>query len=362
VVTESEPNDSSITATHFVPGEALVGAFNNINDFDYYGFDAVQGTTYVFWSSGRHDQQLIRRRTRCACSAPTACTRLAFSGDRNHSPANDGFIVWTCPETGTYYVRIVIVGTALGSYRIRTSVDPPGGQYERARDQRDAFVASSSDGATWSSPSLVHPSESPWFDNWLPEVAVAAPGSLYALWFDFADSPPGTSGSLSSTYMARSDDGGTTWSSLGPVSDRMADWTNSNSQLIPNQGDYLGLVASASTIVPVWADTRRFTPDVITAPFPLNQLQITSPAKASIRRRSCSTGPRAARPPRARTSIAPSPDSRTASSAPRRSMASATATTTRASPPARSTATHSASISARASRSSASARSSCPAR
>ena len=260
---EVENNDSTVRAQDFTPGQTIIGSFGNGADFDWYRFDAVRGTSYVFWC----DRFPTRYTLRIICS--DGVTRLAFSGNRSQ-----GFIVWTCPATGSYYMRMVIIEGALGAYRVRTSIDTPGGPAQRARDQRDVFVASSDDGSAWSTPVLVHPDEPIGYDDWLPEVAVGGPGSLYTLWYDWADSPPASCGGQSQAYMARSDDGGATWASLGPVSDQFGDWTNSHSDIVPNQGDYLALFANQTAIYPCWADPRIGTPDVYTSPITLDALQV----------------------------------------------------------------------------------------
>ncbi len=266
---EVEDNDSASVAQPFTPGETIKGDWNNLNDFDYYRFEATQGTSYIFWSDH------VAPRYRMRVLGTDGVTRLAFSGDPDHFPASEGLIVWTCPVSGRYYLRMVTEGFQTGSYRVRTAIDIPGGDSQRARDQRDVFVASSGDGLTWNTPpSLVHPEESPFFDNWLPEVVVAGSSSVYTVWFDWSDSPIAFTGGQSSIYMARSDDGGGSWSALGPVSDQIGDWTAAHWNVVPNQGDYIGLVATPTTILPVWADPRGSTPDIWTAPFALNALQI----------------------------------------------------------------------------------------
>src|SRR5262249_19574558 len=160
-----------------------------------------------------------------------------FTGDRFNSPPNQGFIAWTCPATGTYYLRMAIVGSTPGYYRIDTGVDSPGGAGQRARDHRDTFVGWSTNGSAWSTPAMLSAAEPGLYDDWLPEVGVAGDGTVYALWYDFSDAPPSAAGGYSQSYMARSTDGGVTWASLGPVSDRFNNWTTINSNIIPNQGD-----------------------------------------------------------------------------------------------------------------------------
>ncbi len=285
VVTETESasgttgtDDTPATAVPFTVGNAVRGSFNfqrdpnppnPYSDLDYYQFNAVRGTTYLFYADEVETQYTLR------IFGTDGQTRLAFAGDRFSAVASPGLIVWTCPKSGTYYMRLAIYGNAPSYYRVDTGVDIPGGPAQRARDHRDVFVATSKDGGTiWSSPAMLSAPEPPWFDDWLPEVAVAGNGSVYALWYDFADSPAASDGGQSQTYMARSDDAGATWASLGPVSGAFVNWTFTNSNIIPNQGDYTALFANATTVVPCWTDGRIGTPDIWAAPFAIASIQV----------------------------------------------------------------------------------------
>ena len=167
VLNEAEPNDSLSNAQPFMPGTAIRGRFNTPTDFDYYRFSATQGTSYIFWANELPTRYTMR------IFGTDGVTRLAFSGDRNNSPPNQGFIVWTCPVSGTYYMRMAIFGSTLGDYRIDTGIDAPGGTNQRARDQRDVFVASSPNGTAWSLPMMLSSPEPGLFDDWLPEITVA---------------------------------------------------------------------------------------------------------------------------------------------------------------------------------------------
>ena len=268
VLNEAEPNDSVFNAQPFTPGTAIRGRFNTLSDFDYYKFSATQGTSYIFWANELPTRYTMR------IFGTDGVTRLAFSGDRNNSPPNPGFIVWTCPRSGSYFMRMAIFGSTLGDYRIDTGIDAPGGTNQRARDQRDVFVASSPNGNTWSTPAMLSAPEPGLFDNWLPEVAVTAAGDAYALWYDFSDSPIASSGGQSQAYMSRSADGGATWASLGPVSDRFVNWSAVNSNIIPNQGDYTALFANADRVFPCWTDGRVGTPDIWAAVLPVGAVRV----------------------------------------------------------------------------------------
>ena len=281
---ETEPNDTPDRANPFVPGETLTGAFtagNRNADFDFFSFSAVRGQTYVFRS---YSASLHSLRVYCS----DGITELALAGVDNPAvPASEserqGFITWTAPTTGTYYLRMRYVNVssnnAQAPYHVQTGIDPPSSQ--RGRDERDVFVASSADGSNWSTPVRVN-DDPPYFDDWLPEV-VAVGDRVYVMWYDWRDTPPGQCGGASQIYVARSDDAGRTWASLGPATDRVSFWSGVHSNVEPNQGDYNAIFASAvSTLVPdnsdrlfvVWGDGRDANPNVFTCSFSLSQLTI----------------------------------------------------------------------------------------
>jgi hypothetical protein len=201
--------------------------------------------------------------------ASTHLTYTTFDATINPSSQNPNGIPsgwpFTAPANGLYYLR-VLARSGSGSYRVITGNADQNG--ERGRDQRDVFLATSDDGASWSTP--VRLNEDPvGFDNWLPEVAVAPDGGVYATWYDFHDAPPSTNGGRSAVYLARSGDGGVTWTTLGAVTDALSAWSLGTSNIIPNQGDYIGLFANNAYVYPVWADMRFGNPDVMTGRVPL---------------------------------------------------------------------------------------------
>jgi hypothetical protein len=116
------------------------------------------------------------------------------------------------------------------------------------------------------------------YDDWLPEVAVDAGGSVYALWYDYSGAPDVADGGWSRSSLARSDDGGSTWLALGAASTALTDWTNTFSNIIPNMGDYQSLFADAQRVYPCWTDGSHGTSDIRTAPFAIDA---TTPAVAS---------------------------------------------------------------------------------
>jgi hypothetical protein len=94
---------------------------------------------------------------------------------------------------------------------------------------------------------------------------------VYTLWYDWSDSPFSTCGGQSLAYTARSDDGGASWLPDMATSSAFTDWTHTNSNVIPNQGDYVSLFANGDMVYPCWTDGRLGTPDIWTAPFPIDR-------------------------------------------------------------------------------------------
>ena len=100
-------------------------------------------------------------------------------------------------------------------------------------------------------------------------TAVAPDGGLYCTWYDYRDAPAATDGGQASVYMARSGDGGLTWTTLGAMTDSLSDWTAARSNIIPNQGDYMSLAANSSYLWSFWSDARRGDPDAFMARTPI---------------------------------------------------------------------------------------------
>ena len=255
---EGENNDFFNRSTPFTPGQRLRGAFGTTSDMDYFSFSAVQGTDYVFECDSVPGPLYTMR---VFCGQDTT-TRLAFSGDLNAPAGGRGYIIWTAPATGTYYLRMAyLAGGTLGGYRISTGIAAVGS--ERGRDSRDAFVSYSDNGTIWSAPARVVDAASR-YNEYLPEVAVGADGMPYVTWFDWRDDG---CGGKSHQYVSRSEDGGATWAASQRFTDAQNNWTNIslNSNLAPDMGDYSHSFGDARYVRPTWADGRGGGPDVFTA-------------------------------------------------------------------------------------------------
>jgi hypothetical protein len=276
-VAESEPNGTFAGANSFTLGQVVTGNVSSTSaiahDFDGFKFTGTAGQTVIFFASDVAPS--LDLSLRLFCSDTT--TRLALSA---LGPGSQDIIAYTLPASGTYYLRCTDFvaftgGFSAGPYTIHTGVHTPIPQ-DRARDHRDAFVSWSDNLTTWSTP--VRASDSPaGYDDWLPEVAVAGDnanplvgsGRPYALWYDWRDSPASTCGGVSNVYLSRSDDGGATWTRVGVVTDAQSVWTNTRSDIAPNQGDYLSLFANATHLYACWADGRNGDPDVFAIKVPL---------------------------------------------------------------------------------------------
>jgi type IX secretion system substrate protein len=259
-VNESEVNDTHATGDAFNLGQNLTGIISAATDLDYFRFTGTAGQTIIcqFETSA----PTLDASFRLFCSDGT--TRLGFSeaGLPTAQPAS-GLIVFTLPANGTYSLRVAaFAGT--GAYTIATGLN--GAVTERARDHRDVFTSSSPDNVpdSWSTPVRVN-GEAALYDDWLPEIAVAADGNVYVAWYDWRDATPGACAGASMTYLSRSTNGGVTWPDGSPVTDALSPWTTAYSNIAPNQGDYISLFANPNAIYTCWSDGRSGNPDVYMA-------------------------------------------------------------------------------------------------
>jgi len=257
-VSEAEPDDTPATATPAGVGATLRGAIASATDADWFALPLSAGQGVLVDVDSLADGQIVALRLYAPDGATRLCYTQADAADLAPEVLPPAWI-FTAPESGTYYVRLApVAGT--GGYRARVGAATQGA--ERGRDQRDVFAAHSDDGgATWSTP--VRVSDSPvGFDDWLPEIAVAGDGHAYCAWYDGRDAAAGTAGGVLSTYLARSDDGGDSWITLGATSDTATAWTSVESNLVPNQGDHLALFADDAGVTACWSDGRGGSPDV----------------------------------------------------------------------------------------------------
>ncbi len=269
---EVEPNGTTLTATPVTINQTVRGKITSSGDVDLFALPLTAGQHLL----AAADSTAFSNELTLRVLAADGVSRLTFTTfDASVNPPSGAPSGWlfTAPVTGVYYLR---VGSAFGTggYRLQLGLADQTG--ERGRDQRDVFVGWSSDGLTWSTPQRVN-EDPPGYDNWLPELAVAPDGGVYCAWYDFHDAGPATNGGESHVYLARSGDGGVTWTTLGAVTDSVSSWSAIPSNIQPNQGDYIALFANSSFVWPCWADARRGNPDVFAARVPLipNGAQVT---------------------------------------------------------------------------------------
>jgi len=254
VVTETESNNTTGTANSFTMGNTINGTISSVTDLDYFKFTATSGKTYIVWCM--NPAAGLKYTLRIYCSNGT--DRLAYGGDTSQGGL-DGFLVWTCPVTGSYYLRMGgITGGGTGGYQLLTAVDTYAG--EPGRDMRDAMVSYSDDGITWH-PQVRVNDDAALYDNYLSEVGVSCEGYAYSLWYDFRDSPAANCGGIADIYLSRSLDGGATWAASQRVSGVGTNFTTAPSNLQPNEGDYNGLAAGGNMVM-AWADGRAADVDV----------------------------------------------------------------------------------------------------
>lgn len=254
---EVEPNGVAGVATPYTVGQTLRGvlAISGAEE-DWFACPLAAGQNVTFMADSIAPGVAFSMRV----FGPDGFSRLAFALASSSDIVGEvgPAFPFTAPAAGTYYFRL-FPSSGFGGYRIRTGSATR--IAERGRDQRDAFVSWSDDkGASWSTPARV--GDSPvGYDDWLPEVVVTADGHVYSAWYDFRDSPGSTGGAASNTYLARSDDGGTTWNAAAAVSSAPTAWTSVNSNLQPNQGDYLGLFGYDHGVLTCWSDGRDGDPN-----------------------------------------------------------------------------------------------------
>jgi len=253
---ERENDDYFSRATPFTPGQRLRGALGR-GDRDYFSFSAREGTSYLFECDSVPNPLYTLR---LFCGRDTT-TRLAFTGDVTAPAGGRGYLLWTAPAPGIYYLRMAALpGGRSGGYRISTGVARTG--LERARDARDVFAAHSDDGATWSEPALATDA-APRYAEYLPDIAVAADGMPYVSWLDWRDD---RYGGKSYRYVTRSTDGGDAWGTSQRFSDAQNHWTNLSlaSDLAPDMGSYAPMCVDGGYLRPAWTDGRDGAPDVYT--------------------------------------------------------------------------------------------------
>lgn len=253
---EREPNNEPAVADLLDLATTMRGKIDVPGDVDYYWIPGRQGETVVVFVDSLETGLGLSVRLFCA----DLRTQLALNAPPR--AARRRLLYFTVPENGAYGLQFASGVQATGRYRFRTGLAGQGA--ERGRDHRDVFVAHSDDGERWSEPARVN-AEPPLFDDWLPEVAVSESGIAFVSWYDWRDAAVGTCAGASRVRLARSTDGGTRWAEVGALSEVSTAWSRVASNLVPNQGDYMTLIAGRDRLVACWSDGRNGDPDVFAA-------------------------------------------------------------------------------------------------
>lgn len=258
---ETESNNAQGTADPFTFGQELRGQIT-VTDVDWWSFTGTAGQGVVVYVDSIAASLDLALDLMCSNGTST----LAYSA---LGPGGGALLVSTLPVTGTYYLRAAANdGFSTGRYNLATGFHVPGAGAlaDRARDMRDIYVKWSDMGGqagSWTAP--VRANNTPAnFDDWLPEVVVAgASGQPYIGWYAFHDYPAGMCAGVGENfYLSRSDDGGATWLPGSPVSNVTVNWTQVQSNIAPNQGDYVALWGDPTAIHAAWSDGRTGDPDI----------------------------------------------------------------------------------------------------
>ncbi len=138
--------------------------------------------------------------------------------------------------------------------------------------QSKVFVRNSPDGVSWPTPSTTLDGV-PVGHQWTPDIS-SADGAINVVFYDsrsdpaYAPSlPPGNtasgqnSGDVVNTYLAKSTNGGSSWSETQISSEGSNfNWETHGSRRDPFWGDYIYVSAVAGTVTAVWTDSRDLVP------------------------------------------------------------------------------------------------------
>ena len=259
----------------FNVGDDCTGTISATADLDYWQFNAVQGQSYLM--------NLDPNTFNCGVTgAGSASMRMRLFAVTNPFPNPNGFpdsllaasaqggfadrIVWTCPLSGNYLIRLQRAGAGLAApYPYRLRVRPLNFvATSPARDARDiTLVRSGNQGLTWSAEQRIN-DDPAGLENRRPFIAVNSSGQVAAFWHDSRDAGFGSTASLTSVYGTLSRDGGASWSPNFTVTDELS-FFSFNTLAVPNLGDYNQAAAGGTAVFhPAWSDQRISTGDVRT--------------------------------------------------------------------------------------------------
>jgi hypothetical protein len=258
----------------FTVGDDCTGTVNAAADLDYWQFSATQGQSLLF--------NLDPSTFNCGVTGTAASMRMRLFAVTTPFPNPTGFpdsilaasalgafadrIVWTCPATGNYLIRLQRAGAGTAApytYRMRVRALTFGAP-SPGRDGRDVvIVRSSNQGTTWSAEQLIN-DDLRGLENRRPFVTVNNKGHVAAYWHDSRDAGMSSTASLTQIYGTTSRDGGATWSPNYCVTDEES-FFSFNTIGVPNLGDYNQASAGGTDVFhPAWSDQRISSGDVRT--------------------------------------------------------------------------------------------------
>ena len=263
-------NNNPGGAELFSIGDNVTGSSSSTADLDYWQFSAVQGQTLFF--------NLDPQGFNCGVSGTTRGMRMRLFATQSPYPNPTGFpdsllaasalgtfaqrIVWTCPMSGTYLIRLQPSTVAIGTYTLRVR-NLTFGAPSAGRDARDVvLVQSSNQGSSWSSERLLN-DDAAGLENRRPFVCVDGLGHVHAFWHDSRTPGLGSNAALTSIFGTSSRDGGATWTPNYCVTDELS-FFSFNTLAVPNLGDYNQAAAWGGRFHPAWTDQRISTGDVRT--------------------------------------------------------------------------------------------------
>ena len=147
-----------------------------------------------------------------------------------------------------------------------------GGVVDCGHWDADVYLSYSDDGgASWSTPTLVAGGGDGLLQFW-PVVTVQSDGDVVVTYNQSLETETpdflngnGTGTSLVDIYSATSTDGGASFGTPLRITEVTTDWGATASNIIPNFGDYIFHVSTASKDLITWADGRNGVPDAFYA-------------------------------------------------------------------------------------------------
>jgi hypothetical protein len=191
-------------------------------------------------------------------------------------------VVTSGPHKGRIYV-VFAEGVALGAPApFFPCPDPYAGStcQEQTLTSTQVFLSFSDDRAqTWSVPSqIASPVPLTGVKRFWPVVSVGEKDVVNVVYYESQEKPVasnpvcavflpngviryGTANSLVDTYLARSSDGGRTFTP-SRISTVTSNWCTTASDFITNYGDYISSVSVPDRVLNIWTDGRNGTPDI----------------------------------------------------------------------------------------------------